>query len=417
MFVGPAGSLGPVRAAAAARDLATPVLVVDRVDAAASPPLRMVAEATAETAIVDTRDPDEVVAVLEAAGITAVTTFVDGWRPLVDVVRSRLFGAPRRGDTWGKDALRRRLSAAGVSSVEAVAVDSVAELHAAIARLGRPVVVKPVDGVASRDLWLVRDDADQARLAASTAGRSLLVERYVDGPSVARPSHRADYLSAELFVTSGGTSGFLTERPPLAAPCRETGIVGPSTLDDAARDAVLAKATAAVAAVDGGSGAYHVELKLTDGDPVVIEVNGRLGGYVDRLVELGTGRDVGHAAVAAALDRPVDVRFDWHRSVAALLLQAPVVAATVAVAPARRDLAGLPGVLAVDHISPAGTALDWRDGTGAATAKLWVAAADEDQLRDTMIGTAHRLAEAFEFHDGNRRVVRDDEWLDRISGS
>ena len=420
LLVGAAGSLSLTEAVTAARPIADPVLVLDRGELAASPALAEVARSLATTVAVDMSDLAAVCECVAASGAEAVAAFVDAYCPVVDEVNARLFGRVAVPGRWRKDVQRELLVRHGVSRITNSPVRTAEELDRAIARHGLPVVVKPVSGVASRDVWLLRHPAELA--AVPLDGDSVfVVEPYIRGPRRARGPHRADYLSAELFVTSAGTDGFLTDRPPLAAPCRETGIIGPSTLDAAAQAAVLAKARAAHQALGLGSGAFHIEIKLTDAEPEVIEVNGRLGGYVSRLVRLGTGADLASVAIAAALDRPVldrpvldrpaPFRPQWRRHVAALFLQAPMDAVLVAAAPGRREIRRLPGVLAVDHITAAGTPLDWRAGTGAAAVKVWLAGDDDDELRVAMASCARWLADAFDFRDARGQRARDDDWL------
>lgn len=420
LLVGANGSLTLAEATTAAREIAEPVLVLDRAEVASFPALREIAEGLAETLVVDTSDREAVCEAVAGSGASAVATFVDAHCPVVDGVNTRLFGRDAEPGRWNKDVQRELLVRHGVSRITGSVADTDEALAAAVARHGFPVVVKPVNGVASRDAWFLQGPGDQAEFRSAvrldgTAG--FVVEPYIRGPVAGtRGPHRADYVSAELFVTSAGVTGFVTDRPPLAAPFRETGIIGPTTLDAATRRAVLAKARAAHRALRLGPGAYHVEVKLTDQEPEVLEVNGRLGGYVRRLVRLGSGTDVAPAAIGAALDHPVPLEPRWHRHVAALFLQAPVGAATVERAPGRREITRRPEVLAVDHITPAGSALDWRAGTGAASVKVWLAADDDEALGSAMADCARWLADAFDFRDASGRRVRDDDWLTRLSG-
>jgi hypothetical protein len=95
---------------------------------------------------------------------------------------------------------------------------------------------------------------------------------------------------------------------------------------------------------------------------------------------------------------------------------APVEAVRIAAAPRRRDIARLPGVLAVDHVSSPGERLDWRAGTGAACAMVWLAGEDDDELRLRLTGCAAWLAREFDFRDTAGRRVRDEEWLEALAG-
>lgn len=420
LLAGANGSLSPAEAAMATAGEVEVVLILDRSEAEASPALREIAESVAETVVVATEDATAVCAAVVAAGAQAVATFVDAYCPIVDEVNTRVFGRYAPSGRWGKDVQRRMLLAAGVCTVTNSPVHDWHGLVDAASRQGLPLVLKPVTGVASRDVWLLNDTDDleavRGGLGANMSA-GFVAETYVRGPARGRGPHRADYVSAELFVSAAGTTGFLTDRPPLAMPFRETGIIGPTTVDPATERAVLAKAEAAHRALELGPGTYHIEVKLTDGQPEVLEVNGRLGGYVRRLVQLGTGTDVAPAAIRASLglDHPLDLT--WRSHVAALFLQAPMSASVIAATPRRRHVARIPGVISVEHLASSGTALDWRDGTGAAAVKVWLQGDDDEELRTRMADCAHRLDEAFDFRDVSGRRVRDEDWLARLTGT
>ncbi len=424
LLVGMNGSLSPAEAAAAARGIAEPVLILDRAEVTSFPALRTVAQSVAESVIADTSDPDQVCDCVAACGASAVTTFVDACCPVVDEVNARLFGRPAEPGRWRKDVQRALLVRHGVTSVTSSLVRTREDLSAAMARHGFPVVVKPARGVASRDVWKLTGAADLRDFRSATrldGDSAFVVEPCIPGPGVQRRGpHRADYLSVELLVTTAGADGFITDRPPLARPCRETGLIGPTTVDAATQGEILAKAGQVRRALGLGPGTYHVEIKLTDTEPEVLEVNGRLGGYVRRLVQLGTGTDIAPLVIQAALDVPaLDVLagpgLDWRQHVALLQGQAPMDAVRIVAAPRRRDIARLPGVLAVDHVSPPGAQLDWRTGTGGACAMVWLAAEDDDELRRRLTGCAAWLAREYDFRDAAGRRVRDDEWLEALA--
>jgi biotin carboxylase len=146
-------------------------------------------------------------------------------------------------------------------------------------RLGFPVVVKPVDGFSSRHVT-VAESAAQVRAAARTVagdrelGRSarssghVLVEAFVPGPVV----------SAEVLTVAGGHRllGFtsrLVSPPPAAA---ELGGTFPAPLQHG--DEVAATCVAALDSLGVTHGFTHTEMILGPGGPVMVEVNGRLGG-------------------------------------------------------------------------------------------------------------------------------------------
>jgi hypothetical protein len=420
LLVGMNGSLSLHEAATAAQGIAEPILVIDRSEAAAFPGLGEVARSLGTELVLDMTDTGAVCDAMAAIGAAAVTTFVDAYCPVVDEVNRHVFGRAGVPGRWNKDVQRKLLADYGVSSVTNSRVSTRVDLAAAIADYGFPLVLKPVSGVASRDVWLLGNEAQAHEFASSVAlgEQDLFVaEPYIGGSaSMRRAPHRADYLSAELFATSASTTAFITDRPPLAMPCRETGIIGPSTVDTATEAAVLEKAWAAHEALGLGSGAFHVELKLTDRGPEVLEVNGRLGGYVRRLVRLGTGTDIAPSAVKTVLDVSEPFHLEWHRHVAALLLQPPRAAVRMQAVPRRREICSLPGILSVDHIAEVRSQLDWRVGTGGAVVKMWITGEGDEELRQRLTACAYWLADAFDFRDRYGQRVRDDEWLEELVG-
>jgi hypothetical protein len=404
------GSLTPAQIAVSAEPIVRLRFLVDA--AADQDQLAMVAESLAPTVRVDLADPDA--SARAVAGADAVTTFVDRLCPVV----ARLSGQP--DSLWGrKDEQRRALRAAGVSRVASADLTDFSELHRFAAETGFPLVVKPTNGMSSRDTWLIDDERGLADLlarlpaAGPADGTRWYAEQYLVGdPPVA--GCLADYVSAELFV-SGGTvaAEFVTDRLALAWPCRETGLVLPSRMNAARQAAVLNCAGRALTALAVSDGAYHVEVKPTAGRADIIEVNGRLGGFIARLVDYGTGVDLGRAALRAALSQSVELRLDWRRAVLVLLFPPPAAATRIVAAPSRRELARLPGVLAVDRISIVGAPVDWRAGASAAAAELWLAGDDHDQLWSRLADTVAMLTERFAFADDTGQLVRDD-WPARI---
>ncbi len=411
----------PAEVVRAASGTAQVCFLVDRQEAERVPMLRRVAETIAPTETVDYRDLGSCLNAMRRQGVSTVLTFSDACCDLVDRLRARLAGAEEeRTNRWRKDVQRQRLLAAGLSSARQYALRGRGDLDQAAAELGFPLVVKPIIGVASRNVWLVRDPTEVERMPyelceAGQAWRDLVVERFITGTPPAGAPYLADYASVELLVGPQGDAAFMTDRPPLAYPCRETGIVGPSAIDRDVQDHLIRVARAAHQALGLGVGAFHVEVKISRSEAEVIEVNGRLGGYVRRLVTLGTGVDVGRTALHChcGIDPVLDLA--WHRHVMGLLFQPPPTATRIVAAPSRAQVAQLAGVVAVDHLAANGSPVSWRVGSGGAAAKLWIEAHDAVALRNRTAAVSRTLDELFAFHDDAGVRVRTGEWLDRLA--
>ena len=150
----------------------------------------------------------------------------------------------------------------------------------------------------------------------------MLVESFIPNPSVpAMPAWNAHFVSVEVLACHGRIDALgVTGRFPLAERFQETGQIFPAAVSTATRDALVDTAIRAVRAMGAELGLLHVEVKWTDAGPVVIEVNGRLGGghipeflqaalhadFVQVAMRLALGEDV---AFAGALDAPEDVGF------------------------------------------------------------------------------------------------------------
>ncbi|MFF4032745.1 acetyl-CoA carboxylase biotin carboxylase subunit family protein [Streptomyces sviceus] len=417
VLLGDSGSLTPVQIAGAADDASNPVRIRFLVDSGADHDgLAVIADALAPTVRVDFTDVDSCRRAV--AGADAVTTFVDRLCPLAAL----LMGTP---GLWGrKDLQRRVLREAGVSGVRSAALGDEASLRRFAAEAGWPLVVKPADGVSGRDVWLVRDEKEldrflyERRAEAPDGGAlpaGMFAEQYVTGGRPHAP-HLADYVSVEVFVSAGrARTAFVTDRLLPERPCRETGLVLPTGLDTGSRAAVTDCAERALRALDVPDGAYHVEVKPGARRPDIIEVNGRLGGFVTRLVRYGTGQDLARTALDAALSRPAELRLAWHRAVLVLLFPAPPGAARITAAPARREIARLPGVLAVDQVATAGRPVHWRTGAAGTVATVWLGADDHDALSARLTDTVTLLGERFQYRDAEGRTLRDDDWWTQIA--
>jgi biotin carboxylase len=387
-----------------------------------------VAEGLAPTIVADFADAGACLAALRRAGVTAVTTFADELCPVAARLAAGLTGGPAAGDGWGrKDRQRAILRAAGVSRIRSAPVGDARSLRAFAAAAGFPFVVKPVDGVGSRDAWILRTEADVGQFLRRSAGSApassdpasgaMFAEEFIPGTRPPRP-YLADWVSAEVFrsgTPGAGAASFVTDRLVPSWPLRETGSVLPSSLPEHAQRLATRVAARALDALGAARGAFHVELKPGDPLPEIVEVNGRLGGFIARLVRYGTGQDLGRAALACALGRDEELSLSWRRCALVLLFQPPAGARRVSRAPGPREARRLPGVVAVDAIAPEGTPVDWRAGSNEAAAKIWLTADDHDELHRRLTGMTQFLASRFEFADGSGQAVEDTAWLEAVS--
>ncbi|MCZ4102905.1 ATP-grasp domain-containing protein [Streptomyces sp. H39-C1] len=194
----------------------------------------------------------------------------------------------------------------GVPSAAAMKARTLLEAGMATMIVGYPAVLKPTALAGS--IGVIRIDRPEElprAFAFASAGASksredtaVLVEEYLDGPEV----------SVECVTHHGATTAVAVTRKSLgAAPYfDETG----HTVD--AGDPLLAHvgpvAAAAIKALGITDGVQHVEMRLVDGRPRLIEVNARIGGdMIGHLVHLATGIDLPKAAADLACGRAPDL--------------------------------------------------------------------------------------------------------------
>lgn len=302
-----------------------------------------------------------------------------------------------------KDAQRQRLREAGVDTTVSVRLTDVGAWDSAVARIGLPVVVKPASGVSSRNTVLVRDmDAGRA-LVGPIIGQegTVVVEEYLSGAPTPEPW--GDYVSVETVVRDGEPHHLaVTGKLRLAPPFRETGQFWPCRLDASAHAGVLALTDAAVKALDVVTGILHTEIKLTAAGPRIIEVNGRVGGFIPELAAHAAGLDL--VDVGARLACGADVRLPTvapDRVYFQFTTPGPVEAGVITSVCRRADLGDIPGVVGYTELVRRG---DVVGGYGTQDLNLVSAeAADHDALVPLIDLILDRVVYGFEL--GGRHVT------------
>ncbi|MGW1067464.1 ATP-grasp domain-containing protein [Streptomyces aureus] len=412
------GSLAPVDIAKSADGLLDLVFLINS-EEPESVSLKPIASSLARTESAPFSDLQACRRVMKVCEAGSAQTFVDRYCRLTALLNSADFDDET---TWGqKDVQRQLYRDAGVSHTRSLRLLSADCLLRFVATEGLPIVVKPVDGVASRDLWILRTDDDVQELLHSQSGPDYFAGMFAETFIMGQPPHApflGDYYSAEVFRDRSGDPfvSVLSDRIAPRKPAnREAGVIFPTHLDDTDAAALLRTAHAAVDALGERHGAFHVEVKQSVPQPDVIEVNGRLGGFVHRLVLAGTGVDMGRVALLAGLGRATEVHLDWRHCVALLMYQPPVDATRVEAGPNRRELMDLPGVFSVDRLTSPGAAVDGRGGNGGALARVWLTADDHGMLHRRLRRVVETLDERFVLGDRHGRRVCDTQWTEQIS--
>ncbi|MEV7393392.1 ATP-grasp domain-containing protein [Streptomyces sp. NPDC091215] len=215
----------------------------------------------------------------------------------------------------------------GVPSAASVSVRTLAEAEAAAQRVGYPLVLKPAAHAAS--VGVIRADTPEQLTAAfafadqaAGLGRestSVLVEQYLDGPEV----------SVECVTYRGETTVVAVTRKTVSAPPFFEELAHCVDAADPLLDVVTPVARAAIRALGITDGVSHVEMRLVDGRPRLVEVNGRIGGdMIGHLVRLATGIDLPRAAADIACGRRPDLT-PTRSSAAAIQLLYPDTSGTL----------------------------------------------------------------------------------------
>jgi hypothetical protein len=206
---------------------------------------------------------------------------------------------------------RRRLQESGVDETRYGLVRTSREWEEVSAEVGFPLVLKPAKARGSRNTHLIRDETEGREIARRLIERRtareehLIVEEYLVGTSAGA---LGDYVSVESicdgdFIRHVGITGKL----PLAPPFRETGQFVPCALPAALQGAIGDLTSRALRALGVRHGITHTEVKLTAAGPRIIEVNGRIGGYIADLYRRATNVDLVTTAIQMALGETVDI--------------------------------------------------------------------------------------------------------------
>lgn len=195
-----------------------------------------------------------------------------------------------------KHLMRERLAASGIDQPRHVLLTDEAELAGAIAEVGLPCVLKPVDQSGSLNVRKARTMAEAAdafrRINGYGAGYLdrtslplVLVEEYVVGPEFSVEGYAAD----DEVVVLGITEKLLGPEPYFV----EVGHMVPAPLDADTARTVEAYTVGVVRALGLRLGPFHAELRLSARGPLLMEVAARLpGDRIPDLLRLATGADL-----------------------------------------------------------------------------------------------------------------------------
>lgn len=206
-----------------------------------------------------------------------------------------------------KSKMRDRLRECGVPIPEYYAAQDFEAFSGAVDKLNGNCIVKPADNAGSRGV--VHLEAVEPTVIRETYEYSLgnarngtvMVEEYMHGPEV----------SVEIMVMDGEphilaiTDKYITPLPYFV----ELAHCEPSRLDAGTQEEIRKVAAQAVRAIGIENAPAHVEIKVTEEGPKIVELAARLGGdfITSRLVPLSTGIDMVGASVLLATGEMPDL--------------------------------------------------------------------------------------------------------------
>ncbi|WP_446038039.1 ATP-grasp domain-containing protein [Streptomyces sp. SID1121] len=224
---------------------------------------------------------------------------------LVPVARlARLLGLPTVGPEVmqacrNKATARTLFARHGVPSAASMSARSLLEAALAAETIGYPVVLKPAAHAGSIGVIRVNraEELPSAVEFASAGARQgvesnkILVEEFLDGPEV----------SVECVTHLGTTTVVAVTRKTVGMDPYFEELAHTVDAADPLLDTVAPVAAASIRALGLSDGVSHVEMRLVDGRPRLIEVNARIGGdMIGHLVRLATGIDLPKAAADLA---------------------------------------------------------------------------------------------------------------------
>lgn len=208
-----------------------------------------------------------------------------------------------------KKIQRDSLRAAGLPVPQNATVSRAEDWPEVVAAVGLPAIVKPLRGMSSSMTYRVESEKDVAKLEESLFGGGRKSSSEVDDGYIVEQlligrdtSQLGDYVSVECRTVAGLTTLYaITGTFPLAAPFREPGQFWPCQLSSSEQTEIFELAKSALSALGVTDGISHIEVKLTDDGPRIIEVNGRLGGFRSDLAARHCGLDLIREAADIAL--------------------------------------------------------------------------------------------------------------------
>jgi biotin carboxylase len=304
---------------------------------------------------------------------SGITTFSDFQLETTALLAERL-GLPFHSRAAAHDIVHKHrqrtvLNQHGVGHTPTALVTDRRSARAAAALVPLPGVLKPNRGVGGSNTYSVESADELFTLvddlideAGCVADHGYVLESLLRGIPTKEPW--GSYVSVESMICAGDIRHLgITGKFSLSPPYRERGGYVPPQPGTFDETAVLELTTRALKALSVGDSVCHTELMLTEDGPRIIEVNGRVGGYIHDLFRRGYGHRLVELAGRIALGQTPRIEPGPAERVAFHYIGlAPLDARQFVAADGIADARSLPEVDRLDLGVVPGTPLDWRRG-------------------------------------------------------
>ena len=245
-----------------------------------------------EKIVADIRNPEVILAVAENVKATAVYPAAEHAVEACAHATSRLnlpgVSPEVAHRVRNKFAMREALAAREGFNPRYICVETLQEAHHAAQMIGFPVIVKPVDGNASRGVRRVEslEDLDEAfGLASQVSNKGdVLIESYLEGEE-----YNVDGLVFNGRYIPGAVTGKI--RSPL--PYRYDEAIFTPGADPELEDRIFSTVASALQCIGFSLGTTHIEVIVTPKNVYIVEMAGRPGGgrIPSDLIPLAYGMD------------------------------------------------------------------------------------------------------------------------------
>jgi len=301
---------------------------------------RRIAMADRVISIDDCFDPSQLDAALlselDSGGIDALVTVLSfAVVPLAEAARRlglRFTNVEAVRAACSKNECRKLAERHGLPPVKCVETRTDADIRAAVAQIGFPVLIKPAISAGSMGAHKVRNaeeldryfvesrrERDQfpMRLGSDHLSELILVEEFIEGPLI----------SVEIGRTVDGTIiPFVVGERTLDKmnPVLELGTTMPALINEEMQQAAIEQASLVIRAIGLDIGIFHIEFIASSAGPRLVEVNPRImGGNLPALFGFVSDEDLFEWLIRIHLgENPKKDRFTFHRSLCSRLVAA-----------------------------------------------------------------------------------------------